>query len=129
MLGGDIFQKTYPLFKGDLSYTFRSPGGSEARQLTMLMRQIPGDNTYNTSVDQMQLRLLFYLKQFNDTEYDPTEATTFEDAMKEYHSRFGEWPEGRIAAAIKINQEFIQLTQTLLDTGFDESFYDSVGLG
>jgi len=130
ILGRAPFRKTYKLYGGKLTMDMSSLTGLQSRRLMLLNRQLSTDNPYNHSIDQIHLKLLFYVVKVDKTEFTPPmECETAEEALStEYEKRFGAFNEGLLALTVRSMLEFARLEDTLIQGGMDQAFWKGAGL-
>jgi len=76
--------------------------------------------------DSMNLKLLFYLRQFNTDEFSPPE--NLDNWKEEFSARFNDYGEDSPALLARVLMEFLRLAEMLPQAGLDENFWKGAGL-
>ena len=127
ILAGRPFAKTYTLFEGAVCTQFSLLTSNESDVLGVMLSKISREDKMMLTQQALRLKLLFYLRRFNDKSYTVPKADV--DVETEYNSRFGGIGEDIPVLLIRNMMEFTRLSEMLTETGFDANFWKGAGLG
>jgi len=142
LLGGKLYQKTFPLYDGQFSITFRQTSNREVETINGLLFKLASAEKNYAFAEDISLKLkmmigLVELKTSNGplgkvgaVELDLTKDcdTLVAEVNRMYAERFGALPE---AVSHLMGRTFVMFNdiQTLLiRSGFDEDFWKGAGL-
>ena len=127
ILGCRPFTKTYTLFNGELTLKYSLLSSTESDQLADALAKLPRDNQMELATQAFRFKLLFYLRQFNNTTFKIPAVDA--DLDQEYKARFGAFGEDVPVLLIRNMIEFTKLAGILTESGFDRTFWKGAGLG
>jgi len=119
------FRKTYSLFNGEISLSFQLLTQQESQQMYPLLRKIKHTDTLEGATAAYRLKLLFYLRQMNDSLFDIGACDDWED---EFAKRFSEYGEDVPVMLTRVLIEFLRLSERLPTEGLDANFWKGAGL-
>ena len=129
ILGKRPYKKTYTLYDGDITISFELLSQVDsARMGPMLTKINQNENATDLTMmtESINLKLLFYLRQFNDISYTvPENLDNWQDV---FMGRFAEFDESVPALLIRVLLEFLRLADMLPSAGLDENFWKGAGL-
>ena len=138
VLGGKPYHKTFKLFDGKVSLTFKTQPNHEVDKLTKCifrLLQIQGASD-EAQEKLIKIKLLFYLDKLElgdnpaltveSIDFDKIDS--FEAADEMFKEYFGLLDETIIRAMVRTYHYFVELQQLLIAEGFNSDFWDSAGL-
>jgi hypothetical protein len=129
ILGKRPYKKTYTLYEGEITISFELLSQVDSARMAPILAKINQDENATELMrmtESVNLKLLFYLRQFNDTSYKVPE--TFDKWREVYTDRFSEFDESVPALLIRVLLEFLRLADMLPSAGLDENFWKGAGL-
>ena len=129
LLGNNTYKKSYALFDGQVNLSYRALNMAESSIMGKALRSLDAEDKESKAMEVLKLKLLFHLKQHNDTEYDSITTTDLAELNQLYDERFGGMSEDFVSVLIRTLMEFTKLVSLLADSGFDENFWKGAGLG
>ena len=129
ILGKRPYKKTYTLYDGDITISFELLSQMDSARMGPMLTKI-NQNENATDLTRMtesiNLKLLFYLRQFNDISY--TVPENLDNWQEVFTDRFTEFDESVPALLIRVLLEFLRLADMLPSAGLDENFWKGAGL-
>jgi len=126
ILGKKLYRKTYTLFDGKVTMAFELLSQSDSSRMGPILNDLNRTRSIEGLTDSMNLKLLFYLRQFNTEEFRPPENA---DSWKEeFAARFKDYGEDSPALLARVLMEFLRLAEMLPQAGLDENFWKGAGL-
>jgi hypothetical protein len=126
ILGKKLYRKTYTLFDGTVTVAFELLTQAESTRMGPILHELNMTRSMQGLADSMNLKLLFYLRQFNTDEFSPPE--NLDNWKEEFNTRFGDYGEDVTALAARILMEYLRLAEMLPQAGLDENFWKGAGL-
>jgi hypothetical protein len=127
LLGKRRFAKTYTMFDGAVTARFEVLSPEQATALGGFLAKLSREDQLTLTTNAISLKLLFYLRMFNETRFVPPAADS--DWEKEFQTRFQEYGEDVPILLTRVLMEFIRLVERLPTAGFDKGFWKGAGLG
>jgi len=131
------FMKTYSLFDGEVSLTYKMLTTDESKLLSRALRTIQEQDIVARTSQSLKIKLLFYLAQYAEDVYEPPVAEAKDGDLTPddfaywealYDDRFGELPENIPIIMTRIFMESHRLAEMLPSEGLDENFWKGAGL-
>ena len=126
ILGKRLYRKTYTLFDGTVTVAFELLSQSDSTRIGPVLNDLNTTRSMQGITDSMNLKLLFYLRQFNTDEFSPPE--NLDNWKEEFSARFSDYGEDVPALLARILMEFLRLAEMLPQAGLDENFWKGAGL-
>lgn len=126
-LAGHPFSKYYKLFDGQLTTKFMLLTSDESNILGDILAKIPREDRMVLASKALRIKLLFYLRQYNATNYEIPAVDA--DLEQEFKKRFGPFGEDVPVILVRNMMEFTKLSELLTEAGFDRNFWKGAGLG
>jgi len=126
-LAGRPFSKYYKLFDGQLTTKFTLLTSDESNVLADILSKIPREDRMVLASKALRIKLLFYLRQYNTTNYEVPAADA--DLEQEFRKRFGSLGEDVPVILVRNMMQFTKLSELLTEAGFDRNFWKGAGLG
>jgi hypothetical protein len=129
LMSGNQFTKKYELYDGELKLMFSNIDTDAAETMSAILREVDtGEDVSALMSAVARIRLLYYLRSFNDKEYPAPEVTSLEEARAMFSERFGGLSEDLTSIFVRASSEFNNLLTVLVQSGFDRNFWKGAGL-
>jgi hypothetical protein len=126
ILGKKLYRKTYTLFDGKVTMAFEMLTQTDSARMGPVLNELNVERSMQGITDSMNLKLLFYLRQFNTDQFSPPEDIgKWKEAFNE---RFSDYGEDAPALLARVLMEFLRLAEMLPQSGLDENFWKGAGL-
>ena len=140
VLGNKPFRKVYELYNKALQVELVSLTEDETKRLSLILaeyRNVLRDMSEEALAsggggsmeEALSVRVLFYVRKLGTQTWPCATASTLEEAREEFQLRFGKTGETVLPMLIRLALQFTRLLESLVESGFDESFYRGAGLG
>jgi len=129
VLGKRSYKKTYTLYDGELTMAFELLSQEDSARMSPKLMEINRNeetDDLTKMTESVNIKLLFYLRQFNDASY--TAPEDLDNWKEEFKSRFSEFDESVPALLTRVLMEFLRLAEMLPAAGLDEDFWKGAGL-
>ena len=129
VLGKRSYKKTYTLYDGELTMAFELLSQEDSARMSPKLMEINRNeetDDLTKMTESVNIKLLFYLRQFNDSSY--TAPEDLDNWKEEFKSRFSEFDESVPALLTRVLMEFLRLAEMLPAAGLDEDFWKGAGL-
>jgi hypothetical protein len=126
ILGKKLYRKTYTLFDGKVTMAFELLTQADSTRMGPILNELNMLRSMQGITDSMNLKLLFYLRQFNTDEFSPPE--NLDNWKEEFSARFDDYGEDAPALLARVLMEFLRLAEMLPQAGLDENFWKGAGL-
>jgi hypothetical protein len=129
VLGKRPYKKTYTLYDGELTMVFELLSQADSARMSPKLMEINRNEEIDDltkMTDSINIKLLFYLRQFNDTSYKAPED--LDNCREDFINRFAEFDESVPALLTRVLMEFLRLAEMLPAAGLDKDFWKGAGL-
>jgi hypothetical protein len=128
LIGGSLFTKEFPLFNSAIKIKFQLLTAKQSDLLSVALSSLPDVDFMQKAQEALQLKLLFYLREFGKEKFKCPDTSALQELEDEYAVRYNEKGEDVPVLHIRVMMQFLNLTEALPAAGLDEAFYKGAGL-